>query len=151
VRLRSFLIIFLPLLTQRCFPPFVPDPLSSVPLHYVKEKWRIGQEGGYLNALVNQTLGDIIDAATVREAYTWAFSEAVRSGCGAIMCSYNKLNGTLTCEDDAALNGLLKEEVRFSLFSLSVRRGADMSFISSTLPLRSSPTGALQRTLSPLP
>jgi hypothetical protein len=92
-----------------------------------------------MNHLENQTLSANIDAATVREAYTWAFSEAIRAGSGGIMCSYNKLNGTLTCQNDGAVNGLLKQEVRFPRPPSRLR--ADTPFFSS-MPVPSSyPTG----------
>jgi hypothetical protein len=35
-----------------------------------------------------------------------------RSGAASIMCSYNKVNESLACENDEVLNKLLKEEVR---------------------------------------
>jgi hypothetical protein len=40
------------------------------------------------------------------------------------MCSYNKVNGSLSCENDEVLNKLLKEEVRFS-HSSALLSGAD--------------------------
>lgn len=37
----------------------------------------------------------------------------VEAGIGAIMCSYNQLNGTWGCEDDYTLNTVLKKEYNF--------------------------------------
>ncbi|GAA5973727.1 hypothetical protein JCM11641_005103 [Rhodosporidiobolus odoratus] len=76
-------------------------------------------QGGYFGRQIYGTLGDEIDAATTRELYTWPFAEAVRSGAGAIMCSYDKINGTMVCENDAVLNGLLKEELGFGGYVLT--------------------------------
>lgn len=55
------------------------------------------------------------------ELYIWPFAEAVRAGSLAVMCSYNKLNGTLGCEDGHSLNTVLKGELGFKGFVLSVR------------------------------
>ncbi|TYJ52305.1 hypothetical protein B9479_007091 [Cryptococcus floricola] len=60
-----------------------------------------------------------IDEKTFREVYLPSFSEAVRAGTGSIMCSYNQINGTPACENDSALNGVLKEELNFEGFVLS--------------------------------
>ncbi|GAA5851073.1 hypothetical protein JCM8547_009174 [Rhodosporidiobolus lusitaniae] len=79
-----------------------------------QEHLRIGNPyGGYFGATENQTLGIIVDDATVRELYAWPFADAIRSGAGGIMCSYNAVDGTLACENDEVLNKLLKEELNF--------------------------------------
>ncbi|ODN90828.1 hypothetical protein L198_06145 [Cryptococcus wingfieldii CBS 7118] len=57
-----------------------------------------------------------IDEKTFREVYLPSFSEAVRAGTGSIMCSYNQINGTPACENDSALNRVLKEELNFEGF-----------------------------------
>ncbi|GAA5831313.1 hypothetical protein JCM11251_007831 [Rhodosporidiobolus azoricus] len=75
---------------------------------------RIGNiQGGYTGAMQNQSVGETIDAATLRELYTLPFAEAIRSGASSIMCSYNLLNGTSACENDGLLNVLLKQELNF--------------------------------------
>ncbi|CAE6429421.1 unnamed protein product [Rhizoctonia solani] len=45
-----------------------------------------------------------VDDATFHETYLPSFVEAVRAGTGAIMCCYNRVNGTYGCEDDVTLN-----------------------------------------------
>ncbi|GAA5964449.1 hypothetical protein JCM3765_006282 [Sporobolomyces pararoseus] len=85
-----------------------------------QEVARIGSAiGGYFPSNETQTLNTIIDDATVHEAYVYPFGEAVRSGAGAIMSSYNKLNGTLASEDPHSLKKILKEELGFEGFVLS--------------------------------
>lgn len=54
-----------------------------------------------------------IDDRTTHEVYLWPFAESVRAGVASVMCSYNRLNGTGACENDAALNAILKEELAF--------------------------------------
>ncbi|GAA5934220.1 hypothetical protein JCM3775_006940 [Rhodotorula graminis] len=86
--------------------------------HFVgnEQEWlRIGAPGGgYFDNNLNQTTDSIIDQATLHELYVWPFAEAIRSGSGAFMCSYNLLNGTSACENDALLNQLLKTELNFN-------------------------------------
>ncbi|GAA5991791.1 hypothetical protein JCM11641_005685 [Rhodosporidiobolus odoratus] len=86
-----------------------------------EQEWlRVGiAQGGYLGRQENLTIDAHISAATARELYAWPFAEAVREGAGAVMCSYNKVNGTLACENDAVLNGLLKQELGFGGYVLS--------------------------------
>ena len=42
------------------------------------------------------------------ESYTPAFEAAVDAGAGAVMCSYNAVNGEPACTDAVHLNGLLR-------------------------------------------
>ncbi|KAJ6502414.1 putative beta-glucosidase [Mycena sanguinolenta] len=71
-------------LPDPAFPPFVQSPISSN-----------------------------FDDRTAHEVYLWPFSEAVRAGSGALMCSYNLENETHSCADDHSLNYLLKTELGF--------------------------------------
>ncbi|OZJ02438.1 hypothetical protein BZG36_04403, partial [Bifiguratus adelaidae] len=60
-----------------------------------------------------------IDDRTIHEVYRWPFEQAVQAGTGAIMCSYNLLNGTYACQNNKTLNGLLKGELRYKGFVMS--------------------------------
>ncbi|WWC71463.1 uncharacterized protein I206_105421 [Kwoniella pini CBS 10737] len=67
-----------------------------------------------------------VDDKTMKELYLPSFAETVRAGTGAVMCSYNKINGTAACESDDALNRLLKDELGF--------KGFDFGATHSTIP-----------------
>ncbi|KAJ3279109.1 hypothetical protein HDU76_009635, partial [Blyttiomyces sp. JEL0837] len=54
----------------------------------------------------------IIDDRTLHEVYLAPFKACVDAGVGAIMCSYNKINGTYACENPETLR-ILKEELGF--------------------------------------
>ncbi|KOS20478.1 putative beta-glucosidase L [Escovopsis weberi] len=56
---------------------------------------------------------------TARELYAWPFADALRAGAAAVMCSYNRINGTFACESDEALAGLLKHEMGFRGYVLT--------------------------------
>lgn len=58
------------------------------------------------------------DDKTIHELYLWPFVDAVHAGMGAVMCSMNRVNSTLACENNKLLSGLLKHEVGFPGFVL---------------------------------
>ncbi|GAA6063791.1 hypothetical protein JCM10212_001361 [Sporobolomyces blumeae] len=85
-----------------------------------QEYLRIGAPaGGYFPSNETLTIDSIIDDATAHELYVYPFAEAVREGAGAIMCSYNKLNGTVACEDEHSIKTILKGELGFEGYVLS--------------------------------
>ncbi|KAJ3194490.1 hypothetical protein HK101_002601 [Irineochytrium annulatum] len=53
-----------------------------------------------------------IDDRTLHEIYLPPFKASVEAGVGAIMCSYNEINGTFACENPKTLS-ILKDEVGF--------------------------------------
>ncbi|KAH7111240.1 glycoside hydrolase family 3 protein [Dactylonectria macrodidyma] len=60
-----------------------------------------------------------IDDATMHELYLWPFQDAVHAGTGNIMCSYQRVNNSYSCQNSKALNGLLKTELGFQGFVIS--------------------------------
>lgn len=60
------------------------------------------------------TASSEVDERTMQELELRAFHLGLeRSGAGAVMCSYNKINGVPACENDRLLNGVLKGEWGF--------------------------------------
>ncbi|VUC23421.1 unnamed protein product [Clonostachys rosea] len=74
-----------------------------------------------------------IDDKTMHELYLWAWAgeltsgplkgytaddrvDAVRAGCGGVMCSYQRINNSYACANSKVLNGLLKTELGFDGF-----------------------------------
>jgi beta-glucosidase len=71
-----------------------------------------------------ETGRSIIDArisdAAARESDLLAFQIAIEQGDpGAVMCSYNKVNGAYACENDYLLNKVLKQDWGFKGFVMS--------------------------------
>jgi len=65
-------------------------------------------------------VNSVIDKRSMRESDLLAFEIALReSQAGAVMCSYNKINGVYACEDDYSLNEVLKKEFGFKGFVIS--------------------------------
>ncbi|KAL4912659.1 glycoside hydrolase superfamily [Aspergillus aurantiobrunneus] len=60
-----------------------------------------------------ETISSVADDRTMHELYLWPFYDAVKADVASIMCSYNKVNGTWACENDAILNDLLKGQLGF--------------------------------------
>jgi beta-glucosidase len=64
------------------------------------------------------------------EMYYAPFEAAVRAGTGAVMCSYNLINGTYSCENAQTLTGHLKGVLNFSGWVVS-DWGADHGSVTS--------------------
>ncbi|KAF5855319.1 hypothetical protein ETB97_009453 [Aspergillus alliaceus] len=64
---------------------------------------------GFSNASVSSN----IDDKTMHEYYLWPFQDAVKAGVGSVMCSYQRVNGSHSCQNSWTQNGLLKTELGF--------------------------------------
>lgn len=49
----------------------------------------------------------------LHEIYLSGFEAAVRAGAGAVMCAYNRVNGTHACENETLLQDLLRDRFGF--------------------------------------
>lgn len=59
-------------------------------------------------------ISDVVDERTLREIYLPAFEIAVKKAQPhTVMCSYNKINGTYSAENDWLLNSVLRDEWGF--------------------------------------
>ena len=86
----------------------------------------------------------IIDTRTLREVYALAFESAVRrADVGAVMCSFNKINGAYSCENAYTLRTVLKGRIGFTGFVMTdfgaihdtlagLRAGTDMETGTTT-------------------
>ncbi|KAK2036218.1 glycosyl hydrolase family 3 N terminal domain-containing protein [Colletotrichum somersetense] len=71
--------------------------------HYIANEQELNRE------TISSNVGD----RAMHELYLWPFAEAVKANVASAMCSYNKVNGTWACENDAVMNKLLKQELGF--------------------------------------
>ena len=71
------------------------------------------------NGRTVEAISSNIDDRTMHELYLWPFADAVRAGVSAIMCSYNRVNQTYSCENSKLLNGILKTELGFQGYVMS--------------------------------
>jgi beta-glucosidase len=61
-----------------------------------------------------------MDDRTLHELYLWPFADAVKAGAASFMCAYQRLNGSYACENSKAQNGILKGELGFEGYIVSV-------------------------------
>ena len=62
----------------------------------------------------------IMTERTLREVYALAFEMVVqRAGLGAVMCSFNKINGEYSCQNSMSLRTTLKGRIGFTGFVMS--------------------------------
>ncbi|PIL32144.1 hypothetical protein GSI_06850 [Ganoderma sinense ZZ0214-1] len=54
-----------------------------------------------------------VDDRTQHELYSYPFLRSVQANVASVMCSYNQINGSFSCENDKTLNGILKGEFGF--------------------------------------
>jgi beta-glucosidase len=76
---------------------------------------------GY-NQETNRNIGQnsIIDQRTLHEIYTLAFEDVIaRAHLGAVMCSYNKINGEYSCQNADTLRTILKGQLHFTGFVMT--------------------------------
>ena len=77
-----------------------------------------------------QIMNVIIDKRAMQETDLLAFQIAIEeSNVGTVMCAYNKLNGTYTCEDPYLLTDVLKKSWKYPGWIMS-----DWGAVHSTVP-----------------
>jgi len=77
------------------------------------------------------TISSEIDIRTQHEIYLPPFKASVDAGVGAIMCSYNLVNGIYACENPDTQNTILKGELGFSGWIMSDWGGTHSSIESA--------------------
>lgn len=70
----------------------------------------------------NASISSNIDDRTLHELYLWPFQDAVKAGVGSVMCSYQRVNNSYSCQNSKLQNGLLKGEL--GLMDSSFQTGA---------------------------
>ncbi len=56
---------------------------------------------------------EAVDERAMHEIYLPGFAAAVEAGAGAVMCAYNKVNGTHACESPELLTRILRDDLGF--------------------------------------
>jgi beta-glucosidase len=89
-----------------------------------------------------------IDERVLHELYYPPFESAIQAGVGAMMCSYNKINGRYSCENNSTLNEDLRGKLGFkgwvmsdwgATHNISIDSGLDQE-MAENLTLRDRPT-----------
>eukprot|EP01113_Clastostelium_recurvatum_P043054 TRINITY_DN705_c0_g2_i2.p1 TRINITY_DN705_c0_g2~~TRINITY_DN705_c0_g2_i2.p1 ORF type:complete len:1398 (+),score=355.49 TRINITY_DN705_c0_g2_i2:540-4196(+) len=61
----------------------------------------------------------IVDDRTIHEIYGWPFMKAVQAGVASVMCAFNLVNNTYSCENPRLQNQILRAEYGFQGFIVS--------------------------------
>ncbi|KAF9692889.1 hypothetical protein EKO04_009060 [Ascochyta lentis] len=87
--------------------------------HYIVNEQEIQRNPSVVNGTTIEAVSSNVDDKTMHETYLWPFANAVRAGTSAVMCSYQRINGSYGCQNSKTLNGLLKEELGFQGYVMS--------------------------------
>lgn len=72
----------------------------------------------------------VVSERALREVYLPPYAAAIEeAGLGSVMCSFNRINGTFSCENSDTLDKILREDLGFSGFVIT-----DFGAIHSTVP-----------------
>ncbi|MEU6557095.1 glycoside hydrolase family 3 C-terminal domain-containing protein [Streptomyces sp. NPDC046915] len=102
-----------PLLSSRMVSGEIGGVQSQGLIATVKHYAENNQEDNRMGVNVN------VDEQTLRQIELPAFEAAVKAGAGAVMCSYNSVNGSHGCGSHELLNSILKEQWGFQGWVMS--------------------------------
>jgi beta-glucosidase len=113
--------------------PFLTGTLATADIRGIQSdnviataKHFVANNQEYLRSSINV----VASQRTLHEIYQPAFKMAVQQGgVGAIMCSYNRINGTYACENGQELTDTLRDAWRFDGLVMS-----DWGALHSTIP-----------------
>ncbi|MFF4019742.1 glycoside hydrolase family 3 C-terminal domain-containing protein [Streptomyces sp. NPDC001843] len=102
-----------PLLSSRMVSGEIGGIQSQGLIATVKHYAENNQEDNRMGVNVN------VDEQTLRQIELPAFKAAVKAGAGAVMCSYNSVNGSHGCGSEELLDSILKEQWGFQGWVMS--------------------------------
>ncbi|KAF6833223.1 beta-glucosidase D protein [Colletotrichum musicola] len=80
--------------------------------HFLLNEQETNRSSG-ISATTTQVYSSNADDKTIHELYSWPFADGVKAGMMAVMCGMTRVNGTLSCENNALVSGLLKKDLGF--------------------------------------
>ncbi|KAK4549108.1 hypothetical protein LTR36_007564 [Oleoguttula mirabilis] len=86
---------------------------------YEQEHFRLVSDSETYGFTIAESGSANFDDETMHELYLWPFADGVRAGATSIMCSYNQVNNSQSCQNSYVLNHLLKGELGFQGFVVS--------------------------------
>jgi len=115
-------------MTGRCFEtisgedPFLGSKLVGPFVKAVQERGIIATVKHWLDnnqEIYRQTMTAVVGERAQHEIYMPVFKAAFEAGAGAVMCSYNKVNGHHACENEHLLKKLLRDDLGFKGYVVS--------------------------------
>ena len=98
--------------------PFLSGEMGAAEIRGIQSQHVMAQVKHFVGYDSNGS-STYIDDQTLHEVYVAPFDAAIRAGVSSIMCSYNKLNGTFACGNEASLTRILRDEIGFKGFVTS--------------------------------
>jgi beta-glucosidase len=98
--------------------PYLQGELAAAMVRGVQSKPVIATVKHYLGYDASVPANSVIDPRTLNEMYVKPFMAPVRAGVGAVMCSYNSVNGVHSCQNPGTL-GILEHSLGFGGFVMS--------------------------------
>ncbi|KAL4948757.1 glycoside hydrolase superfamily [Aspergillus filifer] len=83
--------------------------------HYIANEQETNRTASGSDDPADRTSSNL-DDRTLHELYLWPWIDGVANGIGSVMCVMNRVNGTIGCENDHIMNGVLKNETGFQGF-----------------------------------
>ncbi|EXK86107.1 hypothetical protein FOQG_10153 [Fusarium oxysporum f. sp. raphani 54005] len=87
--------------------------------HLVGNEQETQRKPTLINGKMVDAVSSNIDDRTIHELYMWPFADAVHAGVASVMCGYNRVNETYSCENKHLINNLLKKELGFQGYVMS--------------------------------
>jgi beta-glucosidase len=87
--------------------------------HLVGNEQETQRKPTLINGKMVDAVSSNIDDRTMHELYLWPFADAVHAGVASVMCGYNRVNETYSCENKHLINNLLKKELGFEGYVMS--------------------------------
>ena len=127
--------------------PYLSSQIAAADIQGVQSQGVIATPKHYIGN-DQETLRNSIDVQVsqraLAEIYDPAFQASINAGAGAVMCSYNMVNGSYSCQNSQTLAGTLESVMQFKGFVMSdwgathstvpsVDGGLDMSMPGGTL------------------
>src|SRR6201993_2321242 len=118
VALQPFVNIDRDLEFGRGYNTFGEDPFLTSQMGVAEIK---GIQAQHVMAQVKHYIGydsdgtsTVIDDQTLHEVYIAPCDAAIKSGVASVMCSYNRLNGTYSCDNKETLTNVLRNQIGFT-------------------------------------
>ncbi|KAE8380490.1 glycosyl hydrolase family 3 N terminal domain-containing protein [Aspergillus bertholletiae] len=87
--------------------------------HLIGNEQETQRKPTMINGKMVDSVSSNIDDRTLHELYLWPFADAVHAGVASVMCGYNRINGSYSCENEHLMTTLLKEELGFQGYVVS--------------------------------
>ncbi|KZF20977.1 glycoside hydrolase family 3 protein [Xylona heveae TC161] len=87
--------------------------------HLVGNEQETQRKPTTINGKTVEAISSNIDDRTLHELYLWPFADAVHAGVASVMCGYNRVNETYSCENKHLMVDILKGELGFPGYVMS--------------------------------